>query len=214
MTSKAEKRRKKKATITLAGGMTATARPTGRDRRHTNQRQDDPRTTVAQARLKHRPATTRQLHEAMMDRSYSDHASRCIKLLAVNAEQAAQMQAVVDEYRQARRSYRHAIGIADSPKNAAIAIFPDEVVVPANPAEDIAPMDDRTPEQRERAATRRWMMWQGRIGLVSTADRVLLNAGMAGDLVMLSDDGFANTKGRAFVEALRHWVDVIDTHRG
>lgn len=211
--SKAAKRRAKKA-ITLPGGMTAPNRATGRDRRHTNQREEDPRMTVAKARLRHAKATPAQLRAAVEDRSYSDQASRCIKLLAVNAEQAAQMQHVVDEYRLARRAYRHAIGLSDSPKNAAIAIIPEELVVPANPAEDIPPMDDRSPEQRERGATRRWMIWQGRIGLVSAHDRALIAGGIQGELQLIDEDGFTTTKGRAFTEALRHWVDVIEAHRG
>lgn len=212
MTSKASKRRAKKA-ITLTGGITIPQRATGLDRRHTNQKQEDPRMTVAKARLRHAPATLAQLHTAMMDRSYSDGASRCIKLKAVNLEQAAQLQHLVDEYRSARRSYRLAIGVSDSPQNAAIAIIPEDLVLPANPAEDILPPDSRTPEQRERAATRRWMMWQGRIGLLGAHDRQLIVAGIMGELVILDGEGWPNTKGSAFVEALRHWLDKIEAHR-
>lgn len=212
MTSKAAKRRAKKA-ITLAGGATFTSdRPTGRDRRHINHK-EDPRMTVAKARLRHQPATPAQLHTAMTDRSYSDEASRCIKLKAVNPEQAAQMQHVVDEYRSARRAYRLAIGISDSPQNAAIAIIPEELVIPANPAEDIPATDTRPPEQRERAATRRWMHWQGRIGLLEARDRQLISMAILGELSLLDGNGWPNTKGQAFVEALRHWVDVIEAHR-
>ena len=50
MSSKAAKRRRKK--ITLAGGQSITQRPTGRDRTHTNQPQEDARMTALTARAR------------------------------------------------------------------------------------------------------------------------------------------------------------------
>ena len=50
MSSKAAKRRKRK--ITLAGGQSIAQRPTGRDRTHTNQPQEDARMTALTARAR------------------------------------------------------------------------------------------------------------------------------------------------------------------
>lgn len=212
MTSKAAKRRTKKA-ITLAGGLSVPQRATGKDRRHLHQREEDPRMTVARARLRHQPATKAQLHAAMTDRSFSDEASRCIKLKAINAEQAARMQGVVDDYRAARRAYRLAIGVSDSPQNAAIGFLTEGLLAPADPVEDIPATDSRTPEQRERDATRRWMQWQGLIGLIGSHDRQLISRAILGELSLLDDDGWTNAQGQAFVHALRHWVDLIEAYR-
>lgn len=52
MTSKASRKRRKRK-ITLAGGASAPQRPSGRDRTHTHQPQEDARKTVLQARARH-----------------------------------------------------------------------------------------------------------------------------------------------------------------
>lgn len=98
MTSKAERKRRRAKRITLPGGETAPQRPTGRDRRHTNQAEDAMQ-TVIDARVKRAPL----LADAEVRRASA--ALEKAKKMEHPADRAKAVRAVAKQVEDARRGH-------------------------------------------------------------------------------------------------------------
>lgn len=148
--TKGAKKRRKKARITLAGGETAPQRPAGRDRRHTNQPDNEPPPIhkARAARCKLDKGST--LHESDM--------GRCILALSEGQERADLAEAWAD-LSAARRNYlMRIIGQTGDPQGAASQMLTDTMETDPSLRVDL-----RTAEERDQAAARRWLEWCGRI---------------------------------------------------
>ena len=193
-----EKRRAKKARISLAGGDSAEARATGRDRRHTNQPADDPRKPVLTKRAAECGIT--DLKEASKP-SLGHDLGKCICALATGDEQAK----LIDTWETlsaCHRNYRmRYIGQTGDPKGASIGMVPDPMETDQSLRVDL-----RTPDEKAAHAKAAWAEWEGRINMLPApqlkwAIRGVLQ-GFMGEATLWADCKPATT-GRVAVEALR-----------
>ena len=192
--TKAARRRKSK--ISLANGDTANSRPTGRDRRHTNQPAEDARTVALAARVR--------VHGIAADAATSplctDAVDRCIMALAKDQAAVAQTwRAIIT----AQHNFRTRIlGQTGYPKGAAIAMVPDRMEADTGHTIDI-----RTADEKDAAAKRAWALWESAIKALPVpqyiwAIRNALNGGMDGEGGDVWRDGQPTARGRVLVDAL------------
>lgn len=191
--TKASRRRKNK--ISLPKGDTANSRPTGRDRRHTNQA-EDARTVAISARMR--------VHGIAADNATSplctDAVDRCIMALAKDQAAVAQTWRSIIT---AQHNYRTRIlGQTGYPKGAAIAMVPDRI-----DADTGHTIDVRTADEKDAAAKRAWASWEAAIKALTVpqyiwAIRNALNGGMDGEGGDVWRDGHPTPRGRVLVDAL------------
>jgi len=155
----AKKRARKLRSITLPGGESAKSRATGRDRRHTNQPDNEPPPIhAARARLCALDAGN-VLHESDM--------GRCILALS-SGQERADLSDVWAALSAARRNYRlRCIGQSGSPQGAAIGMIPEPMQTDPSLRVDL-----RTPDERDAAAKRAWAEWQARIAALPTPQHI------------------------------------------
>ena len=189
-------RRARKREIALAGGDSAPNRPTGRDRRHTNQPAEDARTVAIAARIR--------VHGIAADAATSplctDAVDRCIMALAKDQAATAQTwRAIIT----AQHNYRTRIlGQTGYPKGAAIAMVPDRMEADTGHTIDI-----RTADEKDAAAKRAWATWEAAIKALPVpqwiwAIRNALTGGMDGAGGDVWRDGQPTACGRVLVDAL------------
>lgn len=157
MTSVAEKRRRKKARITLPGGVEIDQKPTGRDRVNVGQRKapEDARITVAEARMRH--TGIKDAKDACQPICGTE-LGLCIRALSTGDELRALSEiwaAISASHRNYRMLY---IGQTGHPQGAAIAMVPDPLAT-----DQALTIDIRTADERVRAAKASWGAWQGKI---------------------------------------------------
>jgi hypothetical protein len=187
--TKGAKKRRKKARITLPGGEIAPQRPAGRDRRHTNQPDNEP-PPIHKARAARCKGST--LHESDM--------GRCILALSEGRERADLAEAWAD-LSAARRNYlMRIIGQTGDPPGAASPMLTDTMETDPSLRVDL-----RSPGEKDEAAGRRWLEWCGRIETLPVpqmkwALRGALD-GFMGD-GSLWRDGAPTRSGLAAVQAL------------
>lgn len=198
MTSQAERKRRKKARITLPGGEAIPQRPTGKDRRHTNQPAEDARATVAAARQRH--TGIKDAKDAIQPICGTD-LGLCIRHMTTGDDRAAlenTWAAISATHRNYRLLY---IGNTGNPQGAAIAMVPEPMQ-----ADQSLRVDIRSPEERVNAAKSAWAAWEAKIAALPTplhkwALRAALN-GFMGEAVLWKDQA-PTDKGRVAVQALR-----------
>ena len=148
----AQRRTARAATITLAGGEAAPQRPTGRDRRHTNQRADpaDAVALAVRARL-----TGCSVEEARDVLAASD-IGRCIRAMIPADRDRRDLFSAWQAISAAKRQHDlRIIGADPNPQSAAIAMMPPE----AMQTDTGHSVDLRTAEERDEAARRVWYRW-------------------------------------------------------
>lgn len=152
-------RKRDRQRITLAGGDEATARPTGRDRRHTNQPQEDARAVALTARKR----ITGKGDKDALDAICGTDMGLCIDFL-LTGDARANLIGAWEAISAARRNYRaRIIGKTGEPQGAAIAMIPERVETDQGYRVDI-----RTSDERDRAAKAAWASWQSRIDALPT----------------------------------------------
>jgi hypothetical protein len=203
MTSKAErKRRAKRAKITLPGGETAPQRPTGLDRRHTNQA-ENPMQTVTAARQRRTGIADPQ--DARQPLCGTDM-GLCIRAMTLG-DNRAEMTNAWAAISAAHRNYRLLIiGQTGDPQGAAIPMLPE-----AMETDPSLRIDLRTHEQRVDAAKAAWRAWEAKINALPMpslkwALRGALD-GFLGDGALWRDQAPTQT-GRIAVQALRMALDA------
>lgn len=202
MTSKSARRRAKRARqITLPGGAEVPQRPSGRDRRHTNQ-PEDALGVVVEARK--RVSGIQDAKEAIQPLCGSP-LGLCIHALTSGQERADLANAWA-ALSAAHRNYRLLIiGQTGDPQGAAIPMLPEPIETDPSLRIDL-----RTAEQREEAARRTWLDWHGKIKALPVPSlRWAISGaldGFLGDGSLWRDQAPTAT-GRVAVQALRMMLD-------
>jgi hypothetical protein len=195
MTSKAERKRRRK--ISLPGGQSVDQRPTGRDRRHTNQ-PEDARLTVTTARIRRSGVTDPK--EAQQPICGTDM-GLCIRHMATGDDRADLVNAW-EALSASHRNYRLlVIGQTGDPQGAAIPMLPEPMETDPSLRVDL-----RTPAERAEAAKKSWAEWEAKINALPApplkwALRGALN-GFLGDGDLWRDRK-PTTTGSVAVQALR-----------
>ncbi|MDD7973433.1 hypothetical protein [Roseinatronobacter alkalisoli] len=147
-----DKRKARQATITLAGGLKAPQRPTGRDRRHTNQQEDDPMQTAIQARMRHTGLTA--------DRARLDMAGCAVgrRLLTDRISDAEDLWQAVRHLRSVIITYDRAVRAPNRHAQCLRIMAPTDTM---HADASSPPPDERTPEERDRQAVTAYMALQG-----------------------------------------------------
>lgn len=197
MTSQAERKRRKKARITLPGGDAIPQRATGRDRRHTNQA-EDATATAANARQRH--TGIKDAQDALQPICGTD-LGLCIRATTTGDERKA-LENTWAAISASHRNYRLLfVGNTGNPQGAAIAMVPEPMQ-----ADQSLRVDIRSHDERVSAAKASWQGWEGKIAALPTplhkwALRGALN-GFLGEATLWKDQA-PTDKGRAAVDALR-----------
>ena len=194
MTSKAQRRKRK---ITLSGGQEIDQRPTGRDRRHTNQ-PEDPRKTALEARC--RKSGIEDPKEAARALLGTDMG------LCINATSKGDELADLTEAWQAIsasfRNYRLlVIGQTGDPQGAAIGMVPDRIETDPSLRVDLRTLDEKIAAAKASKAK-----WDARIAALPVPNmRWALRGALEGFMGegRLWRDKQPTATSRLAVEALR-----------
>jgi len=195
--ARSKRQRRKRGKISLPGGAQIDQTPTGRDRRHTNQPQEDARLVALNARQR----ITGKDAKAATDTVCGTDLGLCIDALT-KGEERAQLLDAWDAISAARRNYlTRTIGTTGSPQGAAIAMIPDRMETDQNLRVDI-----RTAEERDKAAARAWAAWEAKIATLPTPQHRWAIKGALGESLgeyVLWRNRAVTAKGRLAVDALR-----------
>ena len=158
MTSKAERKRRKKAFITLAGGDQVEQRPTGRDRTHTNQPQPPADIIALQARAKHLEAAgvEKPSDLARSQMAGCEAGKALLSDQGAKEDRAALWQAVT-HIRRVWVAYGRAIGAPNRYAQCLRVLLPTEQFE----VSAASSYDDRPQEDKDRAAVSAYMQTHG-----------------------------------------------------
>lgn len=159
MTSRAERKRRKRSNISLAGGEVAKARPPQGYRRDL-QPAEDARETALQARKRHSGITNSA--DALQPLCGTEM-GLCIRALGdPETNDLRDLREAWQAISASRRNYRLLyIGQTGEPKGAAIAMVPDQLQTDPSLSVDI-----RTADERVSAAKASWAAWEACINLL------------------------------------------------
>ena len=150
---KALSRKRRKARITLPGGESVPAKPAhARDRRHTNQPQEDARMTVINARAKRLPEGADPLNPMA-----GCNVGRRI-MRETDADRRTRLWGAVCHMRRVYAAYAHALGAPSRYAKCLSILTPTEAM---EAADHHIRVDTRSDEDRSRDAIRAWMAVQG-----------------------------------------------------
>ncbi len=190
-------RLKPRAHISLAGGMSVEQRPTGKDRRHTNQA-EDARKPAVEARQRHTGVTDPK--EALEPILTTD-LGRCVHYLT-RGDEREKLETLWDVISVSRENYKTRIlGMTGNPKCATFDMVPERV-----DTNQSLRVDMRTPEEKDAAARASWRAWQAKIDALPTPLHIwALKGALDGFMgeATLWKDCQPTDKGRAAVDALR-----------
>lgn len=199
--TKGAKRRVKRS-ITLAGGQTVAQRPTGRDRRHTNQREPDARQTVAQARA--RRAGVAQ--DEAIDPLFGDDLCICIAAMIPNRTDRANLEQTYRHISASKRNFdQRIIGANPHPQSSSLPMLPEPMQT-----DDSATVDLRDADERDAAARRSWEGWLEDLLALPFDQRHALRGHIDGYALRLWDDGnmHPTRTGALAVKALQSLHDA------
>lgn len=199
MSSKAQKRRaaRERARISLAGGVSVEQRPTGKDRRHTNQA-EDARKPAVEARQRHTGVTDpKEALEALL----ATDLGRCVHALT-KGEERTKLAGVWAALSASRANYKaRFLGVTGNPKCATFEMVPDRTE-----SDQSLRVDMRTPDEKDNAAKASWAGWAAKIKALPTPLHIwAINGALDGFMgeATLWKDCAPTDKGRAAVDALR-----------
>ncbi len=198
MKTKSAKRARSRR-ISLAGGEGTTQRPTGKDRRHTNQPEDARKPALeARCRVAGIPVSPDTLKAAVAP-VFGDDVGLCIQAIAA-PDEAARLWDAYCRLTAARRLWRmRHLGLTGDPQNSAIAMIPDRVE-----SDPSLRVDLRTAEERDRAADRAEAYWRGQLDRIAIPQwRGALRSAADGFGGPWWRDGRPTQAGQWVVEALR-----------
>ena len=154
-TSVAERRRRRKKRqtgITLPGGAKAPQRATGRDRRHTNQREEDPMQTAIQARMRHTGLTAGRARHEMAGCAVGR------RLLVDHIADAGELWEAVRHMRSVCITYDRAVRAPNRHAQCLRIMAPTDTM---HADASSPPPDERSPEERDRQAVAAYMALRG-----------------------------------------------------
>lgn len=153
--SKAAKRRRKRARITLAGGVSVAQRAEGRDRTHTNQPEDARKTALeARCRLSGHQVTREQM-QASASPLRGSAVGLCIEALRPEAPDQARLWQAWCDAQDALDAWRQRnTGQTGHPKCATIAMLSEPMETDQSLRVDLRGADEKDASAKLRAA--RW----------------------------------------------------------
>ncbi len=120
--------------------------------------------------------------------------------------EAARLWDVFARWVRAEATYRaRYLGQGEQPAGAALQMIPDRIET-----DQSATVDVRTSDERDRDAVNAWMRWQGHLGHLPAAMRVLLHGARREDGAALWHDKGPTHVGLAALGALRRLADVAE----
>lgn len=201
MTSKAAKRRarRNRALITLPGADPVASRPTGKDRRHTNQH-EDARRTVLEARCRR---TGRQIApdamSALSEQMAGCDTGLCIMHQHQSPEIRAELWQVWQDMSKAWRNWRlRYTGQTGTAQSAAIALIHEELQTDPGLTVDL-----RSADERDRDAKNARAYWDSQIAAVIAPNwQMALRSAIDGFGAPLWKGAEPTANGRCVVKAL------------
>ena len=176
-----DKRSARSATITLAGGETAPQKPTGRDRRHTNQKERNPMQTVLEARARR---TGCKMEDAS-DPLYGYEIGMCIAAMVPAQSERLRLEGTYLHIAASKRNWNQRyIGASADPQSAAIAMIPEQMQTDSS-----ATIDIREPEEKDADAKRSWLAWLDDLMRLPSEQRHALRGHIDGYALPLWNDG-------------------------
>ena len=159
MTSKAERRRKKR--ITLPGGQQIDQKPSGRDRTDVGQRKqaEDARRGPLEARCRVAGISiTPDALKAAVAPDFGHDVGLCIRAI-IKGDEAAKAWDTFSHISASYRNYMvYFVGTTGNPQSAAIAMIPEPMETDPSLRVDL-----RSHEEKVRAAKAAWAAWEKRI---------------------------------------------------
>ena len=150
--SKAQRRRK---SITLPGGEIAPQRPTGRDRRHTNQPAEAADKPALAVRARLSGCTVEEARDVLA----SEDMGRCIMYLIQTPQKRRDLFSVWQSFNAAWHNFAgRCLSITPTPQAAALPMLPE--VTETDPT---VRADPRSQDERAEAANDRWHEWLGNL---------------------------------------------------
>ena len=151
----AQKRRDRRnarfATITLPMGETAPQRPTGRDRRHINQRDQNVDKVALTARARFTGCTVEEARDVLA----SDDMGRCIRYMRKNPEDRRALLNVWQGISAAWANYcARCLSLTPNAQSASLPMLPEPMQTDPS-----ARVDLRSPDEKDQAARRVWDEW-------------------------------------------------------
>lgn len=207
MTSQAERRRRKRARITLAGGLQIDQKPSGRDRVDVGQRKqaEDARKGPLEARLRVAgiPPTPDSLKAAVAP-DFGHDVGLCIRATVKGDEATKAWDAFCHLSASYRNYMAYYVGTTGNPQCAAIAMIPEPMETDPSLRVDL-----RSHDEKVRAAKASWQAWEKRIAALPFPQmKWAINGtlrGFLGDGTLWRDAKPTDT-GRTVVAALRAMV--------
>jgi hypothetical protein len=207
MTSIAQRRRRKKARITLPGGQQIDQKPTGRERVDVGQRKqaEDPRQSALKTRLRISGIPdTPEARKAAVAPDFGHDVGLCVRAI-LKGDDAAKAWDTFAALSASFRAYQlHYIGQTGNPQCAAIAMIPEPMETDPSLRVDL-----RTHDEKVRAAKASWQAWEKRIAALPFPQmRWAISGtlrGFLGDGTLWRDAKPTDT-GRAVVAALKAMV--------
>lgn len=203
MTSKAERRRHKRAKSALPE-----LAPIERKEQHRVggrfAKEEDPQKTALEARQRRFGTHDTQKAKDAAQSAYLGAEIGYLIQSECKPDEAARLWDVWQAYGAAERTYRiRYIGTTGEPQGAAIQMVPEQVQ--ADPSMRV---DLREPEERDRQAVANWMRWQGLLGQIDKASASALRQAERGSGRCLWRDGAPTASGRFALAALRELARV------
>lgn len=192
--SKAAKRRAKKDLPKLAE--VPKKQPNGRTRRQRGQvsekREDS---AVLKARARHMGQPERKAG-AMNHPMLECDAGRALW----NTAEREDLWTTYEACRSAYEKYmRQRTGLSIYAKTAKIEMMPERFETNA----DDAPADDRTDEEKHRAAMDAWGKWKGALSRLTVAQAACVYSALYGWSMLVAHSGWPTKQGEAFIEAMK-----------
>lgn len=146
----AQKRRDKRR-ISLAGGESVPGRPAGRDRRHTNQRAENPMQTVLNARARRAGCDIRKAHDTL----FGTEIGMCIAAMIPASQERSALESTYRHISAAKHNWNQRIISANpNPQAAALPMLPEPMQTDPGHSVDL-----RDSDERDEAARRSWLSW-------------------------------------------------------
>lgn len=209
MTSKAERRRRKKARA--LDGMELAEIPKRQPNGQTRQRADspgDPRKTALDARCRmFGVPATRSNREALSGQHSGSQLGMVMQALCRPVE-IPRLWSAWQGFCAAERTYRlRILGMSASAKGANIAMVPERMETDQGHT-----IDTRDSDTRDRDAVNAYMAWRGYLGHLPAAQQHLIHRAEKGDGKALWEDG-PTPAGRVTLDALKTLADAAERRR-
>lgn len=149
--TKGARRRARANLITLHGGQQVEARPTGRDRWHTQQPEPPADLVALTARSRRAGCALDEAKDALA----GDDIGRCIRFIHHPVEARERLSVVWEGLVKSWHNYRtRCLGLPPGPQSSSLPMLPDQAEIDRS-----LTVDTRTADQKAEAARESWFAW-------------------------------------------------------